>query len=200
MIKSFLTKFHYHLGLFLLVYLWLFSLTGLFLNHPNWSVNDYRKESQWIDKTASVTPAGSSDLLKNAENYLEQLDLKGEVSNLRAEENLFRFNVRKPGIEVRLTIDTNKGDVQLREKKTDNYGALNTLHIFNGMQRFDPKKEHLTWYATKLWVIAMDGLAIGIIILIFTGFYIWLKTKKNLISGTVCLLLGTILAIMFLYL
>lgn len=102
---------------------------------------------------------------------------------------MFRFSVRKPGIEVRLSVDTRTGDVNLREKKTDNYGALNTLHIFNGMQRFDPEKETLTWFATNLWVVVMDGIAVGIIIMILTGIYIWLKGKKNLIGGTVCLLL-----------
>ena len=29
-------KFHYYLGLYFLFFLWLFSLTGLMLNHQQW--------------------------------------------------------------------------------------------------------------------------------------------------------------------
>ena len=133
MLKKLLTKFHIYLGLFLLVDLWLFSLTGLFLSHPKWSVNDYQTESRWIETTASVTPAQGGDAPTNAEHYLAQLDLTGEVSNLREQENQFGFNVRRPGIEAQVTIDPRTGDVSLREKTTDAYGTLNTLHIFNGM-------------------------------------------------------------------
>lgn len=199
MLKKLLTKFHIYLGLFFLVDLWLFSLTGLFLNHPKWSVNDYRKESRWIETTALVTPAQSGAPLKNAEHYLAQLDLTGEVSNLREQENQFRFSVRNPGSEAQVTIDPRTGDVRLRKKTTDAYGTLNTLHIFNGMQRFDPNKDNLTWIATRLWVIAMDSLAVGLIVLILTGCYMWLQTKK-IVGGAVSLLLGTGLALLFLFL
>ena len=128
MLKKLLTKFHIYLCLFSLVDLWLFCLTGLFLSHPEWSVNDYTTESRWIATTASVTPAQGGDPLANAEHYLAQLDLTGEVST-----------------------------------------------------------------------IAMDGLAVGLIVLILTGWYMWLQTKR-IVGGAVSLLLGTGLALLFLFL
>ena len=162
-------------------------------------MNDYQTESRWIETTASVTPAQGGDPLAKAEHYLAQLDLTGEVSNLLEQENQFRFSVRRPGIQAQVSIDPRTGDVRLREKTTDAYGSLNTLHIFNGMQRFDPEKENLTWFATRLWVIAMDGLAVGLIVLILTGCYMWLQTKR-IVGGAVSLLLGTGLALLFLFL
>ncbi len=42
---------------------------------------------------------------------------------------------------------------------------------------FDPKKKNLTWFATRLWVITMDGLALGPIVMILTC-YMWQQTKK----------------------
>ena len=62
-----------------------------------------------------------------------------------------------------------------------------------------PRKEYLTWYATRLWVISMDGLALGLILLVLTALYMWLQTKK-IISGAISLLLGTGVAIVFLFL
>jgi hypothetical protein len=67
------------------------------------------------------------------------------------------------------------------------------------MQRFDPGKEKLTWFATRLWVIAMDGLAVGLIVLVLTGCYMWSQTQK-IVSGAVSLLLGLGTALVFLFL
>jgi len=199
MLKKLLTKFHFYLGLFFLVDLWLFSLTGLFLNHPDWSVNEYRKESHWVETTESVTLAQSGDRFEKANYYLSELNLEGELSNVQEQENQFRFRVRRPRNEAQVTIHFDTGKVQLRKKSTDTYGVLNTLHIFNGMQRFDPGKEKLTWFATRLWVIAMDGLAVGLIVLVLTGCYMWSQTQK-IVSGAVSLLLGLGTALVFLFL
>ncbi len=199
MIKSLLTKFHIYLGLFFLVYLWLFSLTGLFLNHPQWGVNEYRTTSQWVESTATVSVAQGGNRFEQTEHYLEQLGLEGELFGMQERENQFRFSVRKAGDETQVTINPATGETKIRRKKADFYGIANSLHIFNGMKRFDPKKETLTWLATKLWVIAMDGLAVGLIIMILTGLYMWLQTKK-IIGGAISLFLGTGIGIVFLLL
>ena len=96
-----------------------------------------------------------------------------------------------PGFRVLLTASACRS--------RDAIGILNQLHIFGEMKRFDPRKEHLTWYATRLWVISMDGLALGLILLVLTALYMWLQTKK-IISGAISLLLGTGVAIVSLFL
>ena len=137
--------------------------------------------------------------MKQTEHYLEQLGLEGELFGMQERENQFRFSVRKAGDETQVTINPATGETKIRRKKADFYGIANSLHIFNGMKRFDPKKETLTWLATKLWVIAMDGLAVGLIIMILTGLYMWLQTKK-IIGGAISLFLGTGIGIVFLLL
>jgi len=32
-------RLHYYLGLYFLLFIWLFSFTGLLLNHPRWSLS-----------------------------------------------------------------------------------------------------------------------------------------------------------------
>ena len=100
-------------------------------------------------------------------------------------------------VKVRVNSDT--GETQTRRKKSGSYEMLNQLHIFNGMVRFDKGKEKLTWFAITLWLIAMDGLAVALILMVFFGFYMWLQTRK-LAGGVISLLLGIFLAVLFLFL
>ena len=201
MIKKLLTKCHIYLGLFFVVDLWLFSLTGLFLNHPKWAVNDYREGAKWVETTVGVTSGSSQDPLHRARHYLEELGLEGELVGVRElkEKNEFRFDVYKPGNNARVRIDLPGGTAKVSRQQVDRYGMLNQLHILTGMKRFDPGKEGLTWYATRLWVITMDGLALSLIILALTAIYMWLQTRK-IFSGAICLILGTGIAMVFLFL
>ena len=201
MIKELVTKLHTYLGLFFLVYLWLFSLTGLFLNHPSWGVNDYRQDSKWVESTTVIVPAQSGDRFSKAEYYLSTLQLEGELTGVRdlEKEKQFRFEVNTPGEAVKVRVNSDTGETQIRRKTTDTYGMLNQLHIFNGMQRFDKDKQSLTWFATILWFIAMDALAGALILMVLFGFYMWLQTRK-LIGGLVSLLLGVFVTGLFLFL
>ena len=179
----------------------MFSLTGLFLNHPNWGVNDYRLESQWVESTVTLTPPESGDRYSRAEHYLGQLQLEGELIGVRdlEEQNQFRFEVNRPGQVVRVKVNSDTGEAQIRRKTSDTYGMLNQLHIFNGMQRFDKEKEALTWLASTLWFIAMDALAAALILMVFFGVCMWLQTRK-LVGGFISLLLGISVTGLFLFL
>ena len=52
-------KLHYYLGLYFLFFLWLFSLTGLMLNHQQWFTDLYERRETSYD-TAIETPAGDT--------------------------------------------------------------------------------------------------------------------------------------------
>ena len=59
------------------------SLTGLFLNHPQWAVNEYRANTEWIEAAVAVTSPGGEDPLENANHYLRELSLEGELIGVR---------------------------------------------------------------------------------------------------------------------
>ena len=42
-------KLHYYLGLYFLFFLWLFSLTGLMLNHQQWFTGLYERDQTSYD-------------------------------------------------------------------------------------------------------------------------------------------------------
>lgn len=199
--NTFLTKCHVYLGLFFLVEIWLFSLTGLFLNHPQWRVNDYRQNSPWVDSVAPIVPVERGGPVQKAENYCRQWQLEGELLSVReqAEQGVFRFDVHRPGEVARVVVDLNQREARLSRRNTGGYGTLNGLHIFGKMKRFDPGKEGITWWATRVWVASMDGLALGFLCLVFTGLYLWLQTKK-IVGGAISLLAGTLVGLFFLLL
>ena len=98
-----------------MVDLWLLSVTGLFLNHPKWRVNDYRANSQWIESTVSVRPATGEDPLEKANHYLRELGLEGELLGVRdvEREKQFRFDVYKPGNTAKVRIDLESGEAKI---------------------------------------------------------------------------------------
>src|SRR3954468_13380780 len=72
-------RFHYYLGLFFLFFLWLFSLTGLLLNHGSWRIAaaaNQRKETRY--EQPRTGRAGDSDRAR-ARSVAAQLGLKGEI-------------------------------------------------------------------------------------------------------------------------
>src|SRR5437773_11143770 len=72
-------KVHYYLGLFFLFFLWLFSLSGLLLNHGSWRIAETanKRIERRYERTITA-PTGDSDLAR-AKDVLQQLGLTGEI-------------------------------------------------------------------------------------------------------------------------
>ena len=66
-------RLHYYLGLYFLFFLWLFSATGLMLNHQQWFSDLYQRTETTYD-TPIETPAGES-ILARTQDLMRQLDL-----------------------------------------------------------------------------------------------------------------------------
>lgn len=68
-------KNHIYLSLFLLLFLWIFCVSGLFLNHPEWFHGKPERTS--VDKPVDMLDGG--DQITKARHLMDQLDLKGEA-------------------------------------------------------------------------------------------------------------------------
>ena len=79
-------KIHIYLGLFLLLFLWLFSISGLFMNHPKW----FHGQMERTPNDHPVTFEGEMDPVARAHDLKEQLGLEGEIL-LRAQRNPQKF-------------------------------------------------------------------------------------------------------------
>ena len=88
-------KIHIYLGLYMLLFLWLFSISGLLINHHNWFQGKSEKPIQ--------LPQGADDQAK-AEDLRDQLGLEGEILRPRTNQRgHFIFTV--DGVEEAMSVD-----------------------------------------------------------------------------------------------
>src|SRR5436309_8088057 len=71
-------KLHYYLGLYFLLFLWLFSFTGLLLNHPRWSLSRIPNDANPEYERSIESPRGETDDAR-ATDVMRQLGLRGEI-------------------------------------------------------------------------------------------------------------------------
>ncbi len=88
-------KLHNYLGLYLLLFLWLFAASGLVLNHSKWPVSQF-----WKSRVESAShhdirvPRGGGDIAM-ASDLMAQLGLVGEVGETKRapDDTHFDFQV-----------------------------------------------------------------------------------------------------------
>src|SRR6266545_5021436 len=97
-------KLHIYLGLYLLVFLWLFAGSGLLLNHSQWRFAEFWDQRKQSTTTRAIEFGGATDDLGRARHILKQLGIAGEIEWIETspKENRFEFRVVRPGqiIEV----------------------------------------------------------------------------------------------------
>src|SRR6185369_6452531 len=92
-------KLHYYFGLYFLLFLWLFALSGLLLNHSSWAFAQFfpnRKITKY--ERPIEAPAAAGDL-GQAEALMRQLRIEGEIvwSAPRSDPARLDFNASRPG-------------------------------------------------------------------------------------------------------
>ena len=173
-------KFHYYVGLYFLLFIWLFSFSGLMLNH-HWQIATswYPNRKQWsVKKPIQPLPEGTN--LEKARNLMRQLDISGEVSlgEAQSKPGQFDFQAVKPGrfFQIHADLVTNQASVQIAQANA--WGIMHMLHTFSGVRREDPRQQR-NWIVTKIWTFSMDALALGLIFLVFSSYYMWYGFKRN---------------------
>src|ERR687896_636675 len=97
-------KLHYYLGLYFLFFLWLFSATGLMLNHQQWFSNLYERRETTYDVT--IEKPDEDTTLARTQNVMRQLNLRGEVDWPTAQPvGHIDFNVSRPRGAVQVRVD-----------------------------------------------------------------------------------------------
>ncbi len=194
-VHDIIRKLHIHLGLFLLLFIWLFSFTGLLLNHGNWKFASFwneRKEST-IDFIIPTTPLRNPE----PEEILRFLKITGEVDLQKKTANLLQFRVHSPGMVRDLEINLANGKGSGKVIQFNLWGKLRTLHTFNGIT----KENHLqypNWWITRVWRYSMDVIAIGLIIICISSWVMWHRVRKDYKFGYVILVTSLLLSGYFL--
>lgn len=191
-------KVHYYLGLYFLFFLWLFAFTGLLLNH-SWQFAEF-----WPNRNVSTferaisAPRGGSDV-ERAEDVMRQLSIRGEIewTATRPSSTLFEFRVNRPGHSLNISVD-DAGRSKIEETQFNTWGIMKALHSFTGVRANDTRNQR-DWALTTLWVLAMDAVSLGMVVMVLGGVYMWfvLPTKRK--GGFAALILGTAICGFFVF-
>jgi len=192
-------KVHYYLGLFFLFFLWLFSLTGLLLNHGSWRIAAAANQRQETRYERTLTPVtGDSDLAR-ARAVMRQLGLTGEIDLPAAAQapGRFDFQVSRPKDATQIKLDLSTMRAAVQHFDNSGWAAFRIFHTFSG-SRFNQPGSRRDWILTSAWVFAMDALAAGLIAIVFGSYYMWFRFKrKDLRLGVVALAAGYACCVLF---
>lgn len=182
-------KIHFYLGLYFLCFLWLFALTGLLLNHGQWRpaiAANARVESRY--ERQIELPAGTTDL-ERARDVMRQLGLVGEVDVAPQQTGTFQFNTSRPSDANTVRVNLAQGVASVQHFENSHWARFRILHTFSG-SRYNQPASQRDWWVTSVWVLAMDALAVGLIVMILGSYYMWWRLKPRHGLGLLSLAAG----------
>lgn len=199
-IRAWTRRLHNYVGLYLLLFLWLFSVSGLVLNHSAWSAArfwDARQEA--TAERAIRAPVVTGDVAMAAE-LMRQLGIVGEVGETKRHPDgaRFDFQVVKPGQVFRVETRLDSARARVTEIRLNAWGVVDALHKFTGVKMDEPARTR-DWMWTRVWSLAMDALALGLAFLVLSGLYLWYRRAETRRSGLVALVAGLACCAFFLY-
>jgi hypothetical protein len=190
-------KIHFYLGLYFVFFLWLFLLTGLLLNHGDWSIARaavQRREAR-LERDV-VVPTESNDL-DRVRDVMRQLNLKGEPDIPAAQTpGILAFQVGQPRDASQVKVDLATGRASVDHFTNTPIAVFRIFHTFSG-SKYNQPETHREWMLTTIWVIAMDGLAVGLIVMVLGSYYMWYRLKRTHTLGWIALVSGFAACAMF---
>jgi hypothetical protein len=184
-------RIHYFLGLYLLFFTWLFTFTGLLLNHPRWTFAEFWPNRVQSTNEHQIRATAGMSSAEQARDLMRQLGIAGEIQwpGGRPAAGMLAFQVSRPGLVIEVTADLRSERVTLRRNALNAWGVMHFLHIFTGMPAASPANER-DWVLTTVWALSMDGVAAGLIVMVLSSYIMWYRLKTKRLWGTIALLLG----------
>ena len=195
-------KLHNYVGLFLLTFIWLFSLSGILLNHSTWAF-----AQSWPSRVESSTeidiqipPDGTE--LSRARHLMHQAEISGEINRIAPHTDEANsgidVQVLKPGrnTEIKANFETRKAVV--KQIQTNAWGVVQWLHTFTGVRMNNPEMER-DWVVTRLWSLSIDAVCLGMIFLVASSLCMCYPQVRKRNLGWGFLGGGTVTCLFFIY-
>lgn len=177
-VESWNRRLHYYIGLYFLFFIWLFSLTGLLLNHPGWARHaaDRRAESR---EERAVEIADGAHPREQTRRVMQQLGLEGEPDwPASMPPGRLHFNVSRPRDAASVRVDLATRVASIQRFENTGYAAFRIFHTFNG-SRYNAPEMYRDWVWTTVWTVLMDAFAAGLLIMVFGSYYMWYRLKRT---------------------
>jgi hypothetical protein len=185
------TRLHYFLGLYLLLFVWLFAFTGLLLNHSSWKFAEFWDSRKQSAMGQDIVPPSVKGDLARAHDLMEQLGIRGEIewTTSPGDSSRLDFRVSRRGHIFEIKTDFVRKKATVQRIDLNAWGILRILHTFTGVRLDDPRNQR-DWAFTSAWALAMDAVAIGLILMILSSLWIWYETRRHRVLGGIVLLAG----------
>lgn len=183
-------RLHYYVGLYLLAFVWLFSLSGLLLNHQ-WTFAEFWPQRKVTTFERPIQAPRGARELERAGDLLRQLDISGEIGTVTTRAPAgFEIHVARPGTMFLITADLAGQRASVQRTDVNGWGAFRMLHTFSGVPRAGvPERD---WLLTKIWSALMDAVSVGLICLVLSSLYMWWGLPPKRAWGLVALALGVL--------
>ncbi|MFO1537571.1 MAG: PepSY-associated TM helix domain-containing protein [Actinomycetota bacterium] len=174
---------HVYTSMIALVLVLFFGLTGLTLNHPQWTFGD-AMETTRSEGTFPFDPLmadGTVNYLRASEYAREELGVAGRITTFRTTGTEASISYRNPGYAADLFYDVRSGDYQVTVQQQGWLGVLNDLH--------KGRDSGSTWS----WVV--DVSALFLVAIAVTGLVMQLFLRKRRTSALALAGIGLLLTV-----
>ncbi|MGE5296857.1 MAG: hypothetical protein ACM3VT_18710 [Solirubrobacterales bacterium] len=196
--QRWMSRLHYLLGLYLLFFVWLYAGTGLLLNHSQWRFAEFWDSRQESAFDREIVPPSPGSDLAQARDIMEQLGIRGEIewTATRDDANRLDFRVSRPGHIFEIKTDLAGKRARVQRIDLNAWGVLRILHSFTGA-RLDDTRNRRDWMLTRIWALSMDAVAVGLVLMVLSGFWLWHAARPKRRWGAVVLSLGFLSCALF---
>ena len=190
-------KIHIYLGLCMLLFLWVFSVSGLFLNHPKWFGGQPNRNTTELE----VAMAKSGDPYAKASHLMGQLEITGELIFRGAQKpGQFAFIAMRPDERTFVNVNLENSIAKVTHV-TGNFGQMmGNLHTFSGVRPIWGEKESIRdWLPTVLWSLSIDVLSVALIVLVGSSLYMGFRQSEKRVPVAISLATGVALCSFFIW-
>lgn len=177
---------HVYTSMISLLVVLFFGLTGLTLNHPQWTLGDAAERTTFNGTLPTDFDPSSNDYLLSVSEFLrEQHDVGGSIAEFGVDGNDGTISYKAAGYAADAFFDTSTGEYQLVVEQQGFVGVMNDLH--------KGRDTSSSWS----WVI--DASAILLVVVSLTGLGIQLFQRKRRTRALIIAGVATVASIVLLY-
>ena len=111
---------------------------------------------------------------------------------------MFAFNLASPRQASQISVDLERHRATVRQVDRSFWSALKISHTFSG-SRYNAPATRRDWIVTSVWVVAMDALAVGLLVMVFGSYYMWYRLKPKRTFGWIVLSAGIVSCGLFVF-
>jgi uncharacterized protein len=177
---------HVYTSMISLVLVAFFSITGVTLNHPNWTIGSPSRETVTGTLPKTWKPGVKVDWLVTAETLRAEHSLRGAVANVTESETSDSISFKAPGYAADAFINPDDGTYELTIDQPGVLAVLNDLH--KGRD------------ANNSWKWLIDVIGVLLVVISITGLLLQFFLRKRRRSALASAAVGTLLSLVFAFL